>query len=314
MMRSDSLTLAEMNDSTEEIEDIYQEFILTRNDFKDDLVYSFFEGKDDYSYYGIRIKQYTNKAVQPYDCNGKDNVLILYLMIKNNTKALAENDLLFFIDRDFEVNIVQSEDIYVTPCYAIENFYITDNALDEFLKGELQINKYSIGNKKQDYESVIDYYRQERRNFIEEISLLNSWYSLQKNKSYKFKKEDKPDLSRLKSAYSKSLKGEITIEKLKELTPRYIDINEVELEAEQERLLTNPLSNFRGKYYEEFLHKILSQIISEANSPNKLFTEKRKVSLNIGKTNMISILSQYAETPECLNEYIKNRIERVSNF
>ena len=298
--------LEAMDASTDELEDIFQEFILTRKSEENSLVYGFFEGKDDYSYYGIRIRNYTNKAVEAYDCNGKDNVLILYSMIKHNTNAFKENDLLFFIDKDFNIKNIKDEKIYTTPRYAIENFYITDTALDEFLKGELQISKNSRNNKKLDYDNVVKYYREKRDEFISDTTLLNVWYSLQKNKGSKIRKGDKPDLSRMKSAYHKKFKDGINLELLKELTPNYIDINELELEREKKRLLENPMYNFRGKYYEEFIYKTLLHIIDDANKPKNLFSEKRKVNISLGKNNLISLLSQYADTPVCLNKYLNN--------
>lgn len=298
--------LAEMDESTDEIEDIFQEFILVRNNNKNSVVYAFFEGKDDYSYYSSRIKRYTEKEIVPYQSNGKEKSLILYSMLKNNTNAFDENTILFFIDKDFDENNIKSDDIYVTPGYAIENFYATDTVLDEFLKGELQISKFSIGNKKSDYDNVIRYYTEEREKFIDRITLLNTWYSLQRKKYKNIDGINEPDLSAIKSAYCKKLRGDITIEKLKQLTPNYIEVNELEIESEKRRLLTNPINNFRGKYFEEFMVKTLNIILTDANSPKNLFSKKRKTSLNFGKDNLISSLSHYADTPICLDKYLKN--------
>ncbi|WP_455789292.1 DUF4435 domain-containing protein [Clostridium butyricum] len=309
-----------MDESTGEIEDIFQEFVETRRNEKDSIVYGFFEGNDDYSYYGFRIKKYSDKEILEYECNGKENVLNLYSMIKSNTKAFDENELLFFVDKDFEINNIKSKDIYVTPVYSIENFYMTDSAFNEFLKGELHINNYSKGNKKIDYDKVTKYYKGERSKFIKKVGLLNIWYSLQKNKSKGLEEGIEPDLSKLKSVYGKYLRndiinGQITIERLKELTNRYIDVTEFEIKGEEIRLCSNPLVNFRGKYFEEFLYKTLNFIIEDANKPiNKpdkpklLFSEKRKVNLPIGKDNLISLLSQYADTPNCLDEYLKRTL------
>ena len=230
---------------------------------------------------------------------------MLYSMIKTSTKAFDENKLLFFVDRDFDRNNISNSEVYVTPVYSIENFYITDSVFNEFLKTQLHISNYSRGKKKIDYDKVIEYFKTKRKEFIDRITLLNAWYSLQKNKSKDKSNSDKPNLSRLKCAYGKQLEGEITIEKLKELTTNYIALSDFEIEGEKRRLCSNALENFRGKYFEEFLYKTLSFIIDDANNPKQLFSEKRKVNFPIGKNNLIFLLSPYADTPSSLDKYIK---------
>lgn len=134
--------------------------------------------------------------------------------------------------------------------------------------------------------------------------MLNTWYSLQKNKSIDGK--NKPDLTQLKKCTK--LKLPLSIEELKDLTPNYIDVNEIEVQNELKRLMENPIMNFRGKYYEEFLTDIINKIISDSNKPEHIFSKRRKVNLQIGKDNIISILSQYADTPSCLKEYIYRKL------
>lgn len=149
----------------------------------------------------------------------------------------------------------------------------------------------------------------QKNNFISKTVLLNVWYSLQKNKS-KYK-EIKPDLSKIKSV--KNIKHPISIEELKELTPNYINVSLSEINNERDRLMENPEYNFRGKYYEEFLYKLLDSVITDSNKPKVLFSKRRKVNLNIGKDNIISLLSQYADIPICLIEYLSKRI-KINNL
>ncbi|MFE0341660.1 DUF4435 domain-containing protein [Priestia megaterium] len=310
-----SSLLNEMWDSSEEIESIFQEYILTKDNGGKALVYCFFEGKDDYKYYGSRIKAYTEKETIPFNCKGKDNVLTLHAMIKDNTCDSVENNLLFFIDRDFDKEENEFEEIYVTPCYAIENFYITDTAFCEFLKGELNINKSLLKDDedKIDYEIALEHFRKERTKFINNTVTLNVWYALQKNKSTKVLTGHKPNLSQIKSAFSKKLSFPIKVDELKTLTPHYLELTDIEMKEEENRLLRNPLRLFRGKYYEEFLYKVLDVLITDSNRPKLFFSKKRKVNLVIGKDNLISNLSQYADTPTCLKDYLRSRLIITEN-
>lgn len=295
--------LQEMKDSADDIEVIFQEYIITKNNQVGPVIYCFFEGKD-YVYYGMRIKMLCEYETIPYDCKGKDNVLQLYSMIMDNTCHDNKSLTMFFIDKDFDREKFKNDDIYTTPCYAIENFYVTDSAFIEFLKGELKINKNDFNEDKEDFEKVLRLFITKRQEFIDKTKMLNTWYSLQKNKS-KYEK-NKPDLTRLKKC--KKLELPIGIEDLKKLTPNYIDVNEIEIHYELKQLMENPVMNFRGKYYAEFLTDIINKIITDSNKPKYIFSKRRKVNLQIGKENIISILSQYADTPKCLKEYLNRKL------
>ncbi|WP_460281540.1 DUF4435 domain-containing protein [Clostridium senegalense] len=296
--------LQEMIESSDDIEAIFQEYVETKDNQKDPVIYCFFEGKD-YRYYGMRINMFCDHETIPYDCKGKDNVLQLYAMIMNNTYHNNKNSTLFFIDKDFDTEEFKNDDIYKTPCYAIENFYATDSAFIEFLKGELRINRNAFNkDDKEDFDKALRLFRKTRQEFIDKIRMLNVWYSLQKNKSKDEK--NKPNLMQLKEC--KKLRLPLNIEELKDLTPNYIAFNEIDIQNELKRLMENPVMNFRGKYYEEFLVDTISKIITDSNKPKDIFSKRRKVNLQVGKDNIISALSQYADTPKCLKEYLKRKL------
>lgn len=306
---SSSSILDEMIELSEDIESIFQTYILTKSHEDLDVIHCFFEGTDDYKYYCSRICSYTDKDTVCYDCKGKDNVLTLYGMIKDNTINSNDDKLLFFIDKDFDIDELNYEDIYITPCYSIENFYITDNAFSQFLKGELQISRFSENEDKLDFEKALNFFKDSRTNFINRTVILNVWYSLQKNKSRNILNGKKPDLTNLKSVYNnKNITFPIDIEKLKILTPNYLEVTDIDIQNEKNRLMADSIYNLRGKYYEEFLFKILNEIITDSNKPQKIFSKKRKVNLTIGKDNLISILSQYADTPGCLKKYLCDKL------
>ena len=56
----------------------------------------------------------------------------------------------------------------------------------------------------------------------------------------------------------------------------------------------------------EFLNKILGYLISEANAPNKIFKIKHPARITVSNDSILSDLSQYAETPECLKKFLKS--------
>lgn len=309
----------EMLDDIESIEDIFQEYVLIKNSETCPIVHCFFEGKDDYKYYISRIKKYTKEEIINHDCNGRDNVTTIHAMISNQTKSVDNNKTLFFIDKDFKLNSIESKEIYKTPVYAIENFYITDSAINEFIKAQMGISKFSKSSiDKNDYENVISYYKDKRDEFIKDITLLNTWYSIQIKRS-EYLDSNEPELSKIKKL-TKKFNIPITLEMLKERTDNYVEVTEEELKTEEKELLENPIANFRGKYYASFLHKVIDKIIEESNNPKLFLSKKRKIKLSIGAENVVDILSQYADTPICLDLYLQKRLletdeisEKVAN-
>lgn len=214
---------------------------------------------------------------------------------------------IFFIDKDFDDSISKSN-LYETPCYSVENFYISLDAFTKTLFGEFSPNTY-VDKKTLDVETdlIKQYYLKQKKEFYQSVLLLNSWYSLQKKKSKNQRKEARPDLSNvsdLKTVNIKFTKNKIAsdymIDELKVLTPRYIQVEMNELEEEMTKLRSNLDISIRGKYIVEFLVKIYSILSTDANSDLEIFKHKRKVKLPISRDTILSTLSQYADTPKCL--------------
>ena len=64
----------------------YTEFILKSG--RDNSLVCFFEGKDDYKYYGIRIENIAQRTFSPITCGGKESLFEVCL----NMFAEKEND------------------------------------------------------------------------------------------------------------------------------------------------------------------------------------------------------------------------------
>lgn len=285
---------------------LYIEFIQLKK--KTNIIHCFFEGED-FKYYSSRINMYTEEeeTVYQYDCKGKDKVLETYNLIRNgaNTNGVK---MLFFIDSDFDDNSeLVNNDIYITPGYAVENFYIHDKVMEQFLSSELKIGRTSHDeNDKKDFESAMKKYKEERSKFIRDSTILNVWYSLQKRKSKGLNNCEYPDLKKLKKFYA--LDQPITIETLQNNTENYIKVDMMEIEDEKKRLLKDPLNLFRGKYYFEFMSTIINKYCTNDAVKENIFIKRRKCKSNISENNIISELSQYAETPRCLKNYLNSRL------
>lgn len=302
----EELSLDYMRKATRSIEVKYQEFINLRAMYKDSRIYCFYEGKDDCKYYFPKISNYTDKDIIDFDCAGKDNVY--YIHGKISQINLKEEKTLFFVDNDFDEDNIVHEDIYCTPCYSIENFYMNKRFFKLFFKYQLRIDEYSKNEiDKNDYEALIQLYEYNKNKFIEDITLLNTWYYLQVNLGKSLPKELRPNLEKIKEI--KIDKIPKSIEVLKTLTERYIEVTDEQINEISKKLLINPESKFRGKYFEKFIASFLSKVVTESNKPTYILSKRRKVKGNISKDDIIGDYQQFAYVPLNLKKYLTNILD-----
>jgi hypothetical protein len=268
-------------------------------------LYCFFEGEDS-KYYGVRIKNIIRPEKYFYfSCSGKDGVLGIHKMLSAR-KSYANVKAAYFIDRDFDESIRERglNEIYETPCYSIENFYTSVQCFSEVLRSE-----FNLREPDENFERCVSLYIKLQEEFHNAVELLNTWIACQRAKSSPLNISDisvslfvKIDLNQITQKY--------VIDDLYRMFPGAIAISQEELDARltEFRSITRQKS-FRGKWEIEFLRKFLEKLKHEANTANyHYFTRKVKVVLSLSEINIISDLSQYADTPDCLDSYLKSFI------
>lgn len=282
-------------------ETIFLELIEAKRD--NDIVL-LLEGVDDINYYRPRISMFLqNRKMTHIDCHGKDNLLGVHKLITPSQINLKNKKVLYFVDHDYQKNIKYPKDVYVTPCYAIENFYFTDEAFKNILSGVYKLNPY---NKKDidDYNKAFQYLLSKRNLYISHMIAPSAFYSLQMNKRTA---TQKPILLKLKEY--KDIENLTTLAELKDKVENGFNVTESEFEAEKKYLQTDPVKLIRGKYFEQTLSKDFNDLISWSNNPktpqNCVFSKKRPIKNAIGKESIITNFSSHAETPECLCKYLK---------
>jgi hypothetical protein len=99
-----------------------------------------FEGYDDVTFYDAMFNK-INAGIQysPLVCNGKDKVLALREILARNVAADG-SPVRFFVDTDFDglKGKPPGPDIYLTPCYSIENLLVGKHTLEKLLRGEFR--------------------------------------------------------------------------------------------------------------------------------------------------------------------------------
>jgi hypothetical protein len=270
-------------------------------------LFCFFEGED-VKYYGIRIKTIASpESYHSLDCKGKVSVLKVFEILSNHPYYQSAQKA-YFIDKDFDPSIkasLRAEDaqkIYETPCYSIENFYTSIDCFSEILKSEFKLQQFEP-----DFDRCLNLYIQLQAKFHLQIGLLNAYVACcRKNQEemdlggFKIEKWIRIDLKNITSSYS-----------LQDLNTKFSPQNILSGNEIQQKLgelqVKNPQQSFRGKFEIEFLRKIVVKLIEKANKGDQdYFSQKYKITLKIPEDNLLSTFSQYAETPNCLREYLES--------
>lgn len=279
----------------------YHRFVLLSESHGLNSFYYFVEGKDA-PYYHPRIQNIVALDPIPIKCGGKRKVIEVFDLLNNN-QVYNKYITGFFVDKDFDDNSSLSSDIYVTPCYSIENLYTQKQVLSQILKCEFDLlpseNQYSI---------ILDLFEKEQQIFHDVIMEFNAWYACLKKKTSNtgvslddnFPKDfitlniggivKKYNLSDIENKYSESIK-----------------ITQQEVSDATLSLKCNPSVYLRGKYEMQFLNTFLNFLVEDANVKTKRKYTQKKTAFKVDRAIMISQLSQYAISPPCLIEYISGR-------
>lgn len=285
---------------------ILAEYLTNKNR---NMVFIFYEGKDDPKFYHQHIKTFLKKCSKGYKnfiCNGKVSVLRLHKQIQQ-IQDKGEVTL-FFVDKDYDLNLNIDKDIFTTPTYSIENLYFTDEAFENLLVCEMGIS-FEDKNDVNDLKIAFDFLKRKRDEIVDEIIYGCACYSLMLKKIMEKGVEEK-GLIGLKT-YDKIR----NIRDMKDFNQKMANLkldDENEVEVECNRLRSSPERLIRGKYFLEKMPSYINAIGTEISSKNSQFSKVRKFRVNTSTPMLLQDLSSYAELPEELLEYLEKRFSNLS--
>ena len=282
-----------------------------------DVLFCFFEGKDDEKYYGFRIESITQRAYKGFSCGNKKEVIRVEKLISSK-KGYESYDKLYFIDKDFSENCT-FKNIYCLPSYSIENEYCRVESLKEILK-----NEFSLNDAHEDFDKVIKYFKKLRDKFHSHILLINAWLSCQQKireetgKSTRLNIDDTIGKKYFKNPVDTNLRIILCFsdlnskEKIEAIFNKAPKVDAEILAKEVEKFeKSDCCSTFRGKFELHFFICFLSRIQAEmGKKPPKLFKDKHKCSLRFEYCTALTQLNTYAITPDCLPQYLKSKRQK----
>lgn len=284
----------------------------------------FYEGKDR-QYYDCRIRNFTNNY-NAYEVGGKSKVLQLVDKFTHEEGYKLKNKL-FFIDKDYEKYRLDS-DVYMTPKYAVENFYVSHTAIERILKTHFGINEDDP-----EFSKVLDFFNERYKEFIQHLTDMNLWaiccqlngvkidFDLlglknSADKIVKIKHEEKLELlvedvsfNFFESMYEKMLSEKIKkgsekngrnyVSELSIFRDRREHIHYTfENDIEEYRIHIEDYS--RGKQLLWFLKEFILSVENKNGGilKRQFFIDDRAI---------MTVFTNCADTPDCLNDYLKRK-------
>ncbi len=308
-MSEEQLSIELMRNERKTYESIYAQFVLSTKKFES-YAFCFYEGEDG-KYYDLRIRQKFSDKFITYIAGNKDAVLKLLKKIKS-TNMYDNVCMMFFVDRDFDDNRGggESKDLYVTPCYSIENLYVEENCFHQILQSEFGLNITDI-----DYEKCLTDFRLREIEFNEKMLEFNSLVLLRRKK---YQSNSIYSIGSVKTAHL----VQVTLENVN-YSQKYNDtindiknglhVDEEELEQAKEKLREQGdfSKNFRGKNQLDFFVSLINDL-KERNRNGGYFSKKyNNIHINL-TSNRLSELSQYATTPLSLDVFLQEHRDMLS--
>lgn len=273
-----------------------------------------FEGKDE-KYYANSLNTIKGQGGwSGINTGGRSSVLKLAETIDQHPTYNKVN-YAGFIDRDYIDWFVNPNPnkIYVTPCYSIENLYVTQSCFKQILSAEFDITEFNENSD--DFTKCLNVFENRLDEFVDGVEVFNIWV-----KAHRIMKRDDPETRGLnignvdtKDVVKTNINNSIVVYDTNDPSSIFKDISGFSFSISAIQEATNSFKNvdkarfFRGKQQIDFMRELLLEMKNDRNSKNpKFFSKKGKVSISISKDNAISELSQYADTPPCLVDFIKS--------
>lgn len=262
----------------------------------------FVEGYD-LPYYNSRVEAISGQHSVFIDSGGKKNVVRAQQYFSSKD-AYSDYRKLYFVDSDYDDNSYLSDDIYVTPCYSVENLCVSDDSFTKIMKG---IYKVDIDNPKLD--KAISFYKAEQEKFMRATSLFCAWYKCVK----KLPGENSVRLSESFPQAISKIGSDQIIEinnNLQYINSQYPDIQNITDDEIHKALeeINGKMESIRGKYVFDFIEYIIC-CLNRDSQGNKKYTEG-KISFEKNRKTLLSRLSPYADTPTNLIDYVNRMCAR----
>lgn len=274
----------------------------------------FFEGEDE-KYYSIRINN-----IRPdinwhgINCGGKEKVLQMRLKIRSH-QTYNSSCCMFFVDADFDDNseFYKFSDTYITPCYSIENLYLSEGTFERILSAEFGLSEVCESNSC--FKKAVNLFKKSKSEYLFIVGAFNFLIREIRIMEQKGVLTAKLNINNINFDNLIIVNLNSSVKCFDENNPSSIfpglsaDLK-IDL-SESENFFSDlePELVYRGKQHLEFMRIYISRLKKDRCKKvnREVFQKKGNVRLQLTKANSISELSQYADTPNCLKVFLENQ-------
>lgn len=304
MSNNQGLTLNKMRKERETPQSIYIQFVNSRKSYKTH-VFCFYGGEDD-KYYVPRIEQKFKNSIVTYKVGNKKDVLKLLDKI-TITDLYQDVCVLFFVNRNYENKKDNNKkELYITPCYSIENLYVHHLCLGRILQTEFDLDDKDRFYIMQVFEERLT----EFNNYILEFNAL-MYLGRKKNKNYSFSSIQTFRILNVEvSKVSKSAHYNEIINRIRDK----LNISDIEIEEAKKELINkgNYTMNFRGKNQLDFFVEFIKDV-KRLIDKGVFSSIKQKGKYINSLQDPLNELSQYAFTPDDLDQFLETQKQKFFN-
>ena len=261
-----------------------------------------FEGYDDVTFYDTMFgKISANIRYVPYVCKGKDQVLQLRQILARN--VAADSHLVrYFVDHDFDglKGHPPGENLYVTPCYSIENLLVGQVVLEGLLRAEYRCHDDYAA---QDVEVIGKLFEDRVSEFISCMRDVNCWLHSARTQGI-ILGEMKDDIKKylrisLKAITTNAQAGELQVLIGYASAP---DVTKLTASLPAFEAL-DPMKDWRGKFWFAFFRKFLKFLKDDRGTKNpQYFAQKASMSF-APDGDIIRSLASMIAVPQCLHQF-----------
>lgn len=310
-----SARLARKNNVTQHL----QNYLSKRKEGKQALV---FEGQQCSSFYIPFILRKYDFSDENYQLSldGRENVLE-FRRLKLRNKQIQDDNILFFIDRDYVSPSISEncKDVYVTDRYAIENYFIDETTINNFIRTNFCLGDFSDSSEDtktlmEDIERLYistlnDYLRLTQKLqkiiYICRVNNINCIPTDKFNFFIKFR-DDKDDQFPMKILLNNNTD---IFQKLKIPSSDFDRISDL-LNQVNEFDDLNPRNDWRGKYHVFFLMKFLNYLIYLRREGKMPFKIKRNPTCGmISQNNLMPCLVSVMQPPKSLELFLNTNMK-----
>lgn len=276
-----------------------------------------FEGVDDPKYYTPRISYRFQQHWRPLSVKGKNNVLELKDDLSINP-AYQADPVCFFVDRDFDDNVVGTFDLYVTPHYSVENFYVGGETVRQLIVSLCGLSTANLEDE-DILDLVSDLYDRFRLSYTSNKEIRRIYFSyFFVRKALEDKRLSLDALFEIKHEMGEEYRCTVTLKEKGAFALANRDLPGIRRfirgSAIARRILKGDVNYFRGKQELNFIRDFLNAIRSDGQAINKYVLRKTGRRLRFKNTSIgndiLSDLSAAASTPKCLTDFLDKAHKR----